>query len=240
LIFCLVAIRAQAGQTNVAATLIPFDQLTVTNRALVRSVTDHYTLRRQYPARQFKARREEFAFLMDHMEACSVLAQKVGLIAYRATRAPDGRVYADNREGASGFLLQVLAANGKRIYSIEGSHRGLFTARGRGVAVVDFRQKEKDVIEYTGAVFVKVDSAVLAVLAQLFRVFLRGTVDRHFEHIILHPIVLSEKAFAEPQKLLAQIDEMPEADRQLLAPFAALLGASTNSPPGAAEQPRQP
>jgi len=98
----------------------------------VRGVTDHYTLRREYPAEKFNARVEVFEYLLDHMEARSALAQ-------------------------------------------------------------------------------------------LFSVFLRGTVDSHFMHVIRNPVVLSERAQADPQKLLDQIGRMSDADQQLLAPFVALV-----------------
>jgi hypothetical protein len=230
LIFCLFAIRTQAERTNIAATLIPFDRLTVTDRLLVRGVTDHYTLRREYKPQQFKARKEHLEFLMDHLEACSVLAQSVGLIRYRATREADGRVYADDREGAAGYIAEALSpavAGGKRVYYVEGTQRGLFDVRGRGVAVVDYVQVKSDAIEYTGALFVKVDNAIIAALTQLFAVFLRGTVDHQFEHVMRQPIALSKMALTDPQRLLDQIGQMPNEDKALLQPFAEMLRSTT-------------
>ncbi len=223
----LVAVPVLAD-TNVATSLIPFDAMTVTNRMLVRSVTDHYTLRREYAARQFKARTEHFEYLIDHMEACSVLAQKLGLIQYRATRDPEGRVFADDHEGARGYLWPVLAAEGKRVYYVEGSQRGLFDVTGRGVAVIDYAQVNPHKIKYTGALFVKVDNMILEALARLFAVFLRGTLDRHYNHVMRHPRKLSEMALIEPQKLLNHISQMSEQDRKLLQPFAEMLRSGAN------------
>jgi hypothetical protein len=220
---CFAAAIAAFSVPTQAADLVPFAAMSGTNRALVRAVTDHYTLRRQYGVREFKARGDPFEWLMDHMEACSVLAQKTGMISYRAHRDEQGRVFADNRKGASGFLVLAAATDGKRVYYVEGASRGAFHVHGRGVAVVDFRQKDPDTIAYTGALYVKVDNFVVAALAQLFSVFVRGTVDQYFEHVLEHPIRLSEMATREPKKLTAQIQEMPPDDRALLEPFAKLL-----------------
>ncbi|HUJ11935.1 MAG TPA: hypothetical protein VL171_18140 [Verrucomicrobiae bacterium] len=203
--------------------------MTASNRALVRAVTDHYTLRREYPAQEFRGRTAVFAYLLDHMESCSMLAQKLGLITYRATRTADGRLYADDHEGATGYLLTAYARDdkpsspGKRVVYVEGTQHGLFDVGGRGVAVVDYRQKTPDKIEYTRAAFVKVDNVVLAALAQLFSVFLRGTVDSHFTHVLRNPVMLSEKAATKPQKLLDTIARMSAEDQKSLATFTTLV-----------------
>jgi len=221
---------ARAETDPAASEAFPFDSMTVSNRDLVRGVSDHYTLRCEYPAEKFKAHVAVFEYLIDHMESCSALAQKVGLITYRATRRADGRLYADDHDGATGYMLNIYAGAGKRIIYVEGAEHGSFDVRGRGLAIVNYRATTGDAIEYTRTAFVKVDNVVLATLAQLFSVFLRSTVDSHFTHVIRNPIALSERAEREPQQLLDQIRLMPEADQQLLAPFAALVRSNT---PGA-------
>jgi hypothetical protein len=229
---CLVCLfsslpAASAQVTNSAAALIPFDAMTETNRLLVRGVTDHYTLRREYAVTEFTARLGPLEFLVDHMDACSVLAQSVGLIRYRATRDGDDRIVADDHEGAAGYILETLRHGGKRVYYLAGSERGLFDVSGRAVAVVEFSQPKPDTIDYTGAMFIKVDNIVMAALTQLFSLFLRSTVDDHYQHVLGNPIVLSQIAYKDPRSLLTRIEAMPPADRQLLAPFAELL----RSPP---------
>jgi hypothetical protein len=228
LLVCLVCFMsklpaAAAQETNIAATLIPFEAMTETNRLLVQGVTDHYTLRREYGVTEFAARREPLEFLVDHMDACSVLAQSVGLIRYRATRDGQDRIVADDHEGAAGYILETLRHGGKRVYYLSGSERGLFEVSGRAVAVVEFSQPKPGTIDYTGAMFIKVDNVVMAALTQLFSLFLRSTVDQHYEHVLGNPIVLSQMAYRDPQSLLTRIAAMPPADRELLAPFAALL-----------------
>jgi hypothetical protein len=151
------------------------------------------------------------------------------LIQYRAHLDADGRLYADDRAGAAGYILKVYAGEGKRIFYVEGTEHGVFDVHGRGVVVLDYRATAGGRIEYTRAVFVKVDNVVLAALAQLFEVFLRGTVDRHFAHVIRNPIILSEQVERDPQRLLDQIGRLPEADQQLSLPFAALVRSNASA-----------
>jgi len=224
---------ARAENDTTASEVIPFDSMTVSNRDLVRGVTDHYTLRREYPAENFQARVAVFEYLIDHMESCSALAQQVGLITYRATRRADGRLYADDHAGATGFIYTAYAGPGKRVIYVEGTEHGWFDVGGRGVAVVDYHATQGDVIEYTRTAFVKVDNVVLAALTQLFSVFLRRTVDSHFTHVLHNPVLLSERAERDPQQLVNQIRRMPEVDHQLLAPFVALI--SSNRTTGAVD-----
>jgi hypothetical protein len=193
------------------------------DRALARSVTDHYTLRREYPTTTFNARRQHFEWLMDQMDAWSILAHAARLITYKATRDKQGRIFADNQEGSSGFLQQLAATDGERAYYVEGAQRGVFHAKGRGVVLVKFNQKPPDMIEYSGVLFIKVDNAVLAALAQLFQVFLRDTVDRNFYHVMRHPIALSSMALREPDKVRKLITSMTAKDKEVLAGFLELL-----------------
>lgn len=224
----LGAPHAQASDETTASQLIPFHAMTGTNLALVRGVTDHYTLRREYPSERFRASLVVFEYLFDHMDECAMLAQMAGLSQYPATLDADGRLRADDHAGAAGYLLNVYSGDGKRVLYVEGAEHGMFDVSGRGVAIVNYHATAPGGLEYTRAVFVKVDNVVLAALAQLFSMFLRGTVDSHFAHVIRNPVVLSERAEADPQKLLAQIERLPAADQQRLAPFAALVRA--NSP----------
>lgn len=227
LILCATSVRAEDEAAD--ARWIPFDSLTATNRALAHDVMDHITLRCAYTAEVFKARIPVFEYLFDHMESCSALAQKEGLITYRATRDADGKLHADDHDGAAGFMLTVYAGDGKRVVYVAGTQHGLFDASGRGVAIVDYHVKTGNEVEYTRAAFVRVDNVVLATMAQMFAIFLHGTVDKHFAKVIRNPVVLSEKAQSDPQKLLEEIAAMPAADQQLMAPFVELVRAKVSS-----------
>ena len=85
-----------------------------------------------------------------------------------------------------------------------------------------------DVAEYARAAFVKVDNVILATMAQMFSLFLHGTVDKHFAKVIRNPVQLSQKAQSDPQKLLEEIGQMSAADQQLLAPFAELVRSNAS------------
>jgi hypothetical protein len=203
------------------------DALDAKTQRIVAPVVEHYTLRREISPRTFQGRMDVFEFLVDHLEACSVLAESLGFIPYRARRDDEGRIFADDLEGAAGFLWLFSQQPDARFYYFEGRQRGLFTVRGRGIAVMNFRESSPNTIQYGGLLYIKVDNIILATLTQLFFPFVKSTVDRQFDNVIINPIRISELALTDPQKVLGKIQQMSEADRMLLEPLAKLL--ETNS-----------
>ena len=206
-----------------AATLVPLASMTESNRTLVQPVVEQYTLRRDYSAKTFRGRREQFEFLMDHFVACSALAEQLGLIRYRVVDDGPDRVVGDDGEGARGHIQQVYCTEGQRIYFVDGSQQGIFQARGRGVVVVQYSQAGSNTIEFSGQMLVKIDNPVVATLAQVFFVFVKSTVDWHFNHVISQPVNLSGLTLGEPEMIRRSIEEMPADDYRLLAPYLETL-----------------
>jgi hypothetical protein len=218
-----LALLLAAPVVRGATTNVPLAALTVSDRALVRPVVEHSTLRREYAARTFRGQRKQFEFLMDHMAACSMLSEALGLISYRVVEVEPNRTFADDRDGAQGFLQQVYCADGERVYYVEGTQQGMMQATGRGVVIVKFTQTAPDTIEYTGKMFVKIDNKVLAALSQIFFVFVKSSVDKHFDHVMNQPIKLSALALDEPAMLRECIETMAPEDSKALRPFAETL-----------------
>jgi hypothetical protein len=197
--------------------------LTQADWALVAPVIEHATLRQEYAPRMFRGKREHFEFLLDNLTACSVLSEALGLIQYRIAEVSPGRSYGDDREGARGYLQQVYCAEGFRVYYVEGTEHGALWASGRGVVVVQFEQTTPETIEYSGRMLVGIDNKILATLAQLFFVFVKSSVDRHFHHVISQPVSLCGLALEDPSALAKCIDQMPPEDRHMLEPMAKML-----------------
>ena len=201
------------------AVRIPLEMLTPANQALVQPVTTHYTLHRQYPPRRFTGQLADFEYMLDNLEACSILAEQAGMLDHRPVTMPDGRLVADNHADVAGWLLPVFCGENRRIYYVEGAQRGVVTARGRGVVVVDFRQATPTEIEYSGQLFVRADNPVAAVLAHVFYIFLRQAVDQNFMRVMRQPILFTHIAAKYPEVLRQLIQQVAGADYPLLAAF---------------------
>jgi hypothetical protein len=155
--------------------------------------------------------------------ACSVLSQTIGLTSYRVMEESPGRAVADDREGARGYLQQVYCTEGQRIYYVEGRQQGIVQASGRGVVVVQFAEVTPGTIEYSGKMLVRLDNQIVAALAQVFFVFVKGAVDWHFNHVMNQPVHLSGFALDDPPAIVRCIEQMPPEDYRLLAPLAETL-----------------
>ena len=198
---------------------IPLELLTPANQLLVQPVTTHYTLHRQYAPRRFTGQLADFEFLMDNLGACSILAEQAGMLDYRPILLPDGRLAADNHTDVAGWLLPVFCGANRRIYYVEGAQRGVVTARGRGVVVVDFWQVTPTEIEYSGQLFVRTDNPVAAMLAHVFYIFLRQAVDQNFELVMRQPILFTRMAVKQPAVLHQLIQLLTAEDYRLLVSF---------------------
>ncbi|MEI6083339.1 MAG: hypothetical protein WCS70_03460 [Verrucomicrobiota bacterium] len=197
--------------------------MSATNQAMVRPVLERPTFHRDYATRRFLGRQEHFEYLLDHMDACSALSEHAGLINYRAVAQPDGRLYAENTEKAAGFLALVGCAPNERVYYMEGTQRGLFTAKGCGVIVVKYSQVTPDEMEFSGRLYVRIENSVVATLARVFFIFAKGAVDRNFNLVMRQPIDLTQLASGFPKELNEVIQQLPAADYPLVEPFGRLL-----------------
>jgi hypothetical protein len=229
-IFIGASIRARAEPPSAAERQIPFAELSVTDSMLVHGVTDHYTLRREYATRSTEVDALSFVYLLDHPYECAVLAQHCGLIKIRLRIDDDGAIVLRGANGEShGRFVRILMTPSKRIYYFNGSTTGAIKAEGRGVAVLNFSLPWAGQIDYSGALFVKVDNARLNFLAQTFGIFLRRNLDRSYHEVIRTPLTLSVRALQDRDALLEKIDEMTAVDRVLMAEYVALLRSSEKS-----------
>jgi hypothetical protein len=204
---------------------VAVDLMAAEDRALVRAVLEAPTLQRKYGPRRFRGQAKYFEYFLDHIDACSVLSEVTGLIDYRARSLPDGRLYAENIEEATGFLKLVHCETERRVYFVQGTQRGPWTARGRGVAVVEFRAVGEQDIEYSGRLFVRIDNPVAAALSKAFFVFVKTALDRNFAHVMRQPIGATMLVSQEPVRLRQYLEQLPAADREALQGLLALMAA---------------
>ena len=188
---------------------IPFSSLTATNRLLVKSVTDHYTLRRPYAAQTLTGQVTTLTWMLDNLQPTWQLAQRFGIKARATHQDTQGRFWNDATDGSTGYLMNVYRGAGKRIYYMEGSQKKICTVHGRGIIVVDFQAAGTNAVALSGAQFVKVDNGLLAAMTQLFGPFLCGIVDRTYQEFIEPLRVLSEVAATKPAQLRQTIRQMP-------------------------------
>ena len=212
--------------------LIPFDKLDVSAQARVRLAVPGYTFYRKvqlvHPV--VHVRYDLFEYLINNLDQCSIVAQPLKIVEYRSVRRPDGSYFADNHKGAVGSIWPLRAAPGERLYYAQGDDRDGKIVVGCAVVLFRYHEKEPGVIEGELHAFVKIESWVQKLLAWLFMPIVTSTVDRRFNEIVEVPVLVAERATAEPAKVLAVIDTLPPADREMVTEFRKLLTSAGKKP----------
>jgi hypothetical protein len=221
-----------ASAAEKPASLIPFDKLDAAAQTRVRQVVPGYTFYRKLrtPYGEFCARRELFEYLGDHLDVTTILGQRLGVVKFRCERMSDGGVWADNGEGARGFLWPLHSAPGERLFFVRGSDRSGEAVEGDSVVVVRFQEPEPGLIRCEVHAFVRLKTFFRKFLASLFLPFVTGTVGRRFGDVVSIPVLVSEEATLDPEKVLAVIDALPPEDAAKLREFRALLARPMAKP----------
>ena len=212
--------------------IIPLDKLDAAGQARVRLVVPGYSFYRKVQLAHpvVRSRYDVFEYVVNHLDECSIVAQSLKIVEYRSVRRPDGSYFADNHKGAVGCIWPLRTVPGELLYYAQGDDREGKMVVGCAVVLFLYHEKGPGLIEGELHGFVKIDSWVQKLLAWLFMPIVTGTVDRRFNEIVEVPVLVAEKATAEPAKVLAVIDALPPADREMVAEFRKLLTASEKKP----------
>lgn len=212
--------------------LIPFDKLDAAALARVREVVPGYTFYRRLraPYGEFSARRDVFEYLGDHLDLTSILGQPLDVVRFRCERLPDGGIWADNHTGASGFLWLLYAVPGERLFYVQGSDRSGRAVEGCAVVLVRYHEPKPGLIRCELHAFVKVKSAFKRLLAGIYLPLVTGAVDRRFGEVLSIPVLVSEEATLDPDKVVAVMNSLPAEDAAKLRELRALLSKQPPKP----------
>ena len=224
----ILALAVGAGPavaTDQPEAMIPFDKLDAAALARVRHVVPGYTFyhKLRTPYGEFRARRDVFEYLGDHLDLSSILGQPLQVTKFRSERLPDGSIWADNHAGVRGYLWTLYVRPGERLFIVHGSDRSGDTVEGDAVVLVRYQETEPGLIHCEVHAFVKVKTFFRRFLAGLFLPLVTGTVNQRFGEVLSIPVLVSEEATQNPDKILATMDSLPPEDAAKLKEFRALL-----------------
>ncbi len=234
--FLVVALGTGAVLVHAAGrpeSMLPLDKLDAAALARVRQVVPRYTFYHKLhtPYGEFRARRDVFEYLGDHLDLTSILGQQLQVVTFRSERMPDGSFWADNHAGARGFLWPLYAAPGERLFFVHGSDRSGDAVEGSSIVYVRYQEPEPGLIRCEVHAFVKLKTFFRKFLAGLFLPLVTGTVNQRFGEVLAIPVLVSGEATRDPDKIQAVMDAMPPEDAAKLKEFRALLGRPASPGP---------
>jgi hypothetical protein len=194
----------------------------------LRQVTEHVSVSARSSGNAFRLRRDLFEFLLDHPELATHVIQALQVGRYRIWREPDG-LWLDDRAGALVQFQVVYAAPGSRVFFMQGRYQPpvLPAIYGRVVAVLEYTVEPagdgKSLITPAMASFVRIDNAVLGVIARLFTAIIAPRATKVTNRIVVDIARTARVIDSDPDRVDAALQARPDVPARDLAEFRRLL-----------------
>ena len=193
----------------------------------VASVVNDYTTHRTVPPTLTPIQKSLYEFLLDHPVLTAVLARHLALGEYRITRVGPNTFHGDNGQGEQGLLTLLYQERTRRVYHVQGSHRGRLFPLITGEAIVMLRYHAKtgaegqESVETRMTVYSKIENPVLAILVKVLQPILRRAVNDKLTDAFFAVHRLGEVIAGDPERVARLVEATPELDP---ADVAALKG----------------
>jgi hypothetical protein len=236
---CVVAALASGG---VGAALpatqrgVDWSLLTPDDQRLVRPVIATSQIAREVDDIVYPTRREIWEYLLDHPDFAADVARILREGKYRIRRVADHYEAEDGR-GVRAVMRPLYAANGLRVFYLEGSFdsKWLPTLYGRAILVLDSDYIRSQTGTPLASValngHLRIDNALFGALMVLARDFSEKTFDRRVRRFFRHVERVNRRATEDPEGLVALLAASRDVNRQRLAEFRRILLPPRRSSP---------
>jgi hypothetical protein len=222
----LVALVGSASATWPTAALPP--DLLETERVRLGQVTEHASVSARSNGEPFRVRRDVFEYLLDHPEFATHVIRALKIGRYRIWREPDG-LWLDDTAGALVRFHIVYAALGSRVFYLQGRYQPaiLPAIHGRVVVLLEYTVEPmadgKSRITPAMASFVRIDNAVLEVVARIFRAVIAPRAADVTKRIVVDIAKTARAIDSDPVRVDTALRARPDVPPRELAEFRRLL-----------------
>jgi hypothetical protein len=229
LIWGLAAVMVSAVAADaVVGRPVDWSHVALRDRRLVEPVLATSQVAREVPNIVYPSRRDVWEYLLDHPDFAADLARVLREGKYRVRRAGDHWNTEDGR-GVSGVVRPVYAADGRRIYYLEGQYdsKWLPTLRGRAVLILDSSYTRAasgtPLADVSVMGYLRVDNVFVGALIAIARDFSSRTFDSKVRRFFGHVERVTRRAWEDPDGLIELMAARPDVDQERLAEFRRLL-----------------
>ena len=259
LLFVLSSVESLACTVRVDTPEVVFPLEKMEHQALCRlaAVVNNHTTYRNVPPLLTPIQKPMYDFLVGHPVMTSVLVRNLDLAGYRIIRTGPDTFQGDDGQGAEGLITLLYADTTRRVYHVQGSHRGrLFPLiTGEAIVMLNYHAKaEADGREYVETritAYSKIDNPVLATLVKVLHPILRGVVSEKLTNAFFVVHRLGEIIAVDPERVYRRVEASSELDTADVTALRSLLlpslkkgdagsdyGAETGAPTVSTSKPR--
>ncbi len=227
-------IPACTVQVDDPEVVFPVEQMEHPALCRVASVVNDYTTHRTVPAIQTPIQKPVYDFLLDHPVLTAVLARNLALGGYRIARIGPDTFHGDDGQGAEGVFTLLYRDTMRRVYHVQGSHRGRLFPLLTGEAIVMLHDHARTgaegqaSVETRMTVYSRIENPVLAMLVKVLQPILRRVVSDKLTNAFLVVHRLGEVIAGDPELVTRLVEATPELDP---AEVAALKGMLSHRAP---------
>ena len=170
-----------------------------------------------------------YDFLVDHPVLTSLLVRHLDLAGYRITQAGPAAFHGDDWQGAEGLITLLYQDTTRRVYHIQGSHRGrLFPEiTGKAIVMLNYHATSqadgREYVETRLTTYTRLDNPILATLVKILQPVLRGVVNEKLTNAFIVVHRLGELMALDPERVYRQVETEPDVGAADVEALRALL-----------------
>ena len=208
-------------------------------RQRLATVTDRASLAAHVDGEPFRARRDVFEYLLDHLEFATHVTRALKVARYRVWTVPGG-FGLDDGWGTVGTFEMVYVAPGVRVLHATGEYQSRLLPNIGGQAIISITYDATPAGEGTATIaaavdtYVKLDSKMLAATGMLARKVAHAKAEKEGTRLV-RVFARTTRAIQEnPAAVWNALRERPDVPRRELEEFRRLLSLPAAGEPGAA------
>jgi len=208
-------------------------------RQRLATVTDRPSLAAHVDGEPFRARRDVFEYLLDHLEFATHVTRALKTARYRVWTVPGG-FGLDDGWGTVGTFEMVYVAPGVRVLHAKGEYQPRLLPNIRGQAIISITYDAKPAGDGTATIaaavdtYVKIENKVLAATGVLARKAAHAKAEKEGSRLVRVFARTTRAIQDNPAAVWAALRDRPDVPQRELEEFRRLLTLPSAGEPVAA------
>ena len=208
------------------ARLVALEAVSPSYQPAVRSLLDSKPLHIRISPSLFRTTTRIYDYLLERPSLAATLCRALALGLYVIEPTSPRSFRGDDQQGLSGTFTELVSANGRRVYLVDGRYDGrwLRGVTGRAIIVLRYEPVALDdglpAVANTFDLIARLDNSFLHALARLLNSVLQGLMEGKIQRAIQAAKALSERLASDPEAVHRATARTPAVTPAERAEFA--------------------